>query len=341
MVPYYQSQQLRRITGFEGLDLAGARRQKIIASARDISEDSILQFDLTQFHVASQSRPGTFYSVDLNLSMCDCRDFPRIRFCKHIAVIHLHFPHLCFEDSDPIISSENPPDPDQHEGDPDPDPESCPESAPRAEETLQLLMREINSLSQNLAQNLASKNIPRSSHDAVLEAIRSAKYSLTAAIASSATEGTSTLPDKENIAPNQKSGWGETATRMGAKRAPKRKCPPEERGLTERAIGVANGKRRRNSDPYAGGERSGKRAKPDALSTEANRRARACAASSPMAPAFTLTPPAPAMAHSVPQFTMVPLPSATTFTHVPYSSIPVPPFTAGTAIPALSPQHPT
>jgi hypothetical protein len=198
MVPYYQSQQLRRITRFEGLDLASVWQQKIIASTRDISEDSILQFDLTQFHVASQSHPGTFYLVNLNLSTCDCQDFPRIRFCKHIAVIHLHFPHLCFEDSDPIIPSENPPDPDQHEGDSDPDPVSCPKYTPRAEKTLQLLMQEINSLSQNLT----SKNISQSSYNAVLKAIQSAKYSLTAAIAPLAMEGTSTLLDKENITPN-------------------------------------------------------------------------------------------------------------------------------------------
>ena len=60
---------------------------------------------------------------------------------------------------------------------------------------------------------------------------------------------------------------------IGVKRAPKQKrqCLPEERGLTEQSIGIAKGKRRRvHEDPYAGGERSGKRAKPDALSTAAN-----------------------------------------------------------------------
>jgi hypothetical protein len=131
-------------------------------------------------------------------------------------------------------------------------------------------------------------------------------------IASSATEGTSTLLDKENVAPNQKSSWGETAMRMGAKRAPKRKCLPEECVLMKRAIGVPNGKRRHNSDPYAGGEHSGKQAKPDALSAEANRRAHTHEPSSTTAPAFPLTPPTPTgVAECVPQF-MVPLPTATT-----------------------------
>ena len=48
--------------------------------------------------------------------------------------------------------------------------------------------------------------------------------------------------------------------------------------LTEQCIGAVKGKRRRNDpDPYAAGERSGKRAKPDALSAAANERARAAA----------------------------------------------------------------
>jgi hypothetical protein len=109
MNQYYLNRHERQIVGFEGLDLAGDRRQEIIASARNISRDSVLQFNHTQFHVASQSRSGTFHLIDLNLMTCDCQDFPRIRFCKHIAAIHLHFPHL--EQSDPIITWEGDPDP--------------------------------------------------------------------------------------------------------------------------------------------------------------------------------------------------------------------------------------
>ena len=40
-------------------------------------------------------------TADRNIMTCDCQDFPRIQFCKHIAAIHLHFPHL--KQSDPII----------------------------------------------------------------------------------------------------------------------------------------------------------------------------------------------------------------------------------------------
>ena len=111
-----------------------------------------------------------------------------------------------------------------------------------------------------------------------------------AAEAVATAEGTSTFPDKEILVPNQKSDWDETAMYMGIKRAPKRKCLPEERGLTEQAIGVANRKRRRaNSNPYAGSERSGKRAKPDVLSADANRHAHAYVPPSATVPAFPST----------------------------------------------------
>jgi hypothetical protein len=110
MNQYYLNRHKRQIVRFEGLDLAGDRRREIIVSARNISRDSVLQFNHTQFHVASQSCLGTFHLIDLNLMTCDCQDFLRIQFCKHIAAIHLHFPHL--EQSDPIIMREGDPDPD-------------------------------------------------------------------------------------------------------------------------------------------------------------------------------------------------------------------------------------
>jgi hypothetical protein len=279
MNQYYENRHERQTVGFEGLDLAGGRRQEIFASAGLISRDSILQFTRTQFHVASQSRPGAFYSIDLNSTTCDCQDFPRIRFCKHIAAIHIHFPHLCFGESDPIMPSE--PAPDQRGCDSDSESESEPESESESAPALeaQALAQELISLSQNLA----CKKIGRSHLPVFIETLRTAKYTLTAADASA--EGTSALPDRESVAPNQKS-WGETAARMGVKRPPKRKRLPEERGLTERAIGVTKGRRRtNNNNPYGGGERSGKRAKSDALSAEANRRARGCVPPSATAPA--------------------------------------------------------
>jgi hypothetical protein len=97
----------------------------------------------------------------------------------------------------------------------------------------------------------------------VIEAARSAKYSLTAAIA--ATQGNTALPNLDVIARNHKS-WMETAKQMGIAKS---KClrPAEDSGLTAQCIGIVKGKRRHiHNDPYTGGEQLGKHAKPDAPS---------------------------------------------------------------------------
>ena len=299
MEPNSRIQHDRQAVGLEGPDLAAARRSQILTSAKDISPDSILQFDQVQFHVASQSRPGKYYVIDIQQPACDCADFPRIRFCKHIAVIYVHFPYLSPEGIDSSIVTE------------EITPSFQPERAPSQEDSLQNLTQDIAALSHTLASS--------SSSSAILEAARSAKYTLAAAIAS--TQGSSALPEKDVLAPNQKS-WTETAERMGVKRcAPKRKCLPEERGMTAQSIGVAKGKRRRvHSDPYAGGERSGKRAKPDATSAAANARARACAippsatAPTPSEAPQTLAPPSATMP-------TMPTPSAHPETRVPPSAL--------------------
>jgi len=271
MNQYYLNWHKRQIIRFEGLDLAGGQQWEIIASTQTISWDSVLQFNHTQFHVASQSCPGVLYSIDLNLMTCDCQDFPRIWFCKHIAAIHLHFPHLCFKQSDPIMPLEYSLVPDQQEGDLNSNSDSTSKSGSVStlEATLPkeilTLMRKIISLSQNLA----TKKINQSHYPAVLEAIWSAEYSLM--VANMSAEGTSTLPDKEFIAPNQKS-WSKTATHMGIKQPLKQKCLPEEHGLTEQAIGVTSRCCHTNNDPYGMGQHSGMWAKPDTLSTDANKR---------------------------------------------------------------------
>jgi hypothetical protein len=144
MNQYYLNWHERQIVGLEGLDLAGDWRREILASTRNISWDSVLQFNHTQFHVASQSCSGTFHSIDLNLMTCNCQDFPRIRFCKHIAAIHLHFPHL--KQSDPIITREGDPNPDS-DSDSDSGSESGSVSAPEAalpEEILTLMCKIIS-----------------------------------------------------------------------------------------------------------------------------------------------------------------------------------------------------
>ena len=266
MVPYYQERHRRQAVGLEGPDLAGQRRRDLLARARGVPRDSIQQFDSTQFHVASISFPGSYYSIDLNRSTCNCRDFPRSRFCKHLAAVNVHFPHLCKKESSPPIDfgllgeSGMPyrvPTPEIHR-------------TPSPQEGVQKLMQDIKLLSKQLNDKI--EGLTDESAAAVIQAVRSVKHSLAAAIAS--TQGSRALLDKEYVPPNQHS-WTETAERMMWKRAPKRRLP-DERGLTEHSIGAPKGRRQRvYTDPYAGGERSGKRAKLDALSAGANARARA------------------------------------------------------------------
>ena len=156
-------------------------------------------------------------------------------------------------------------------------------------ESLQSLTQDIFSLSQRLASRQGEESAP---NWAVIEAFQSAKYSLTTVIAS--MEGKGVLPEKDVIAPNQKS-WPETAKCMGAKKDPRCRCLSDEIGLTEYSLGAIKGKQKclHNDYPYAGGERSGKRAKSDALSQAANARAHVPPNASPV-PSPSPNAPSPA-----------------------------------------------
>ena len=221
-----------------------------MAHAEKITCDLIQDFgDLAHFHVASLFCPGKFHVVDLGGIRCDCEDYPQILFYRHIAAIYLHFPHLNSENRKSTLMCA---------------PECTQQAAPpqhasKGGESLQSLTQDIFLLSQALTSRHVDITNP-----AVVEAFWSAKYSLAMAIAS--MEGEHALPKKDIIVPNQRS-WPETAKRMGARNAPRHQCLSDEQGLTECSVGAVKGKRKHlHEDPYAGGECSGKRAKPDALS---------------------------------------------------------------------------
>jgi hypothetical protein len=171
-----------------------AQQHQILSSTKNISPDSILQFDHIQFHVASQSCPGEYYAIDLQRSTCDCADFPRVQFCKHIAAIYAHFPHLSPEGINTPVLTE------------DITPLSQPECASTQEDNLQSLTQDIAALSQTLMSKSLSL--------AILKATCLAKYMLTVAISS--IKGSKALPEKDFIVSNQKS-WTEMAERMGVK----------------------------------------------------------------------------------------------------------------------------
>jgi len=260
-LPEIQTRLSRQAVKLEGPNLEAARRKQILRIARNISPDSIRQIGDAKFFVASKSRPGHHYMIDLNQLNCDCYDFPRIRHCKHIAAINVHIPGLCPKVDRPSEIPERARVP------------VLPKHTPRPEESARIL-KDINALCQQL--NAVSD---RSTPD--LKALKSVKFSLTQAIA--LANGSRALPEKDVFHPN-KNTWAETAKRMGAK-PPKRKPGPTGGNTSTECIGPVKGKRaRKYSDPYAAGERSGKRAKPDAVSVAANERS--CAVV-PAPPPFT------------------------------------------------------
>jgi hypothetical protein len=111
---------------------------------------------------------------------------------------------------------------------------------------------------------------------AIIKAYCLAKHSLMVAIAYSQNE--CSLPEKDFIVPNQKT-WKETADQMGVQKTQKKKQLPEECRITDHSIGIAKGKHHHEyDDPYAGSKQSGKCAKPDAVSADAN--VHACASTS-------------------------------------------------------------
>jgi hypothetical protein len=100
MVPYYEHRHSHQIVSLNGKDLMVERQQELLEHTAEIPSESIQKVDDTQFHVASKSRPGLYHTVDLHRSTCQCEDFLRIRFCRHIAAVLLHFPKLSPQEID-------------------------------------------------------------------------------------------------------------------------------------------------------------------------------------------------------------------------------------------------
>ena len=203
--------------------------------------------------------------IDLKQCTCNCANFPRIWLCKHIAAINLQSslsPSKASKRSEiqKQVPAPNPP----------------PITSASDEESIHTLLGDINTLCQWL-------NALSNDNDTTLnlKALKLAKSKLEKAINSA--NRFRALPEKDPNR-NQKS-WPITIQKMGAggSKTPEEKPSSANAGestltLTEQCIGAIKGKRcHKDPDPYAAGERSGKHAKPDALSTAANEHARAAA----------------------------------------------------------------
>ncbi|KAF8498200.1 hypothetical protein F5888DRAFT_1889320 [Russula emetica] len=142
------------------------------------------------------------------------------------------------------------------------------------------------------------------------------RFSALVLSATAAGDGDGSLPEKENIGPNQRS-WPERAARMGVKHGNKRREKGKvDSALTAQHIGEPNRKRAADNDPYGAGEQSGKHAKPDARSAAANARARAAqeqAAIKAEPPRTQPPPPPPTHPPPPPPPQPLPLPASLPF----------------------------
>jgi hypothetical protein len=321
-LPNVEHRHKRQTLGMEGPNLAEKRRRQILTRAPETPVEKIKRIDDLRFEVQS-SRSLECYQIDLSKITCNCKDFPNISLCKHIAAV-VHFfggadlgpqpPHDGSDGSTGASESDEHNSPGQPVG-----------HGTAVDNAAPSVLSATNEM-MNLLQQLAAK-APRDpkivkSLDVMRSGLRALVLSATAD-----DDDSSRLPEKENIAPNQHT-WPETAARMGEKRGKKHGRGKVDSALTAQHIGEPNRKRPGDSDPYGAGEQSGKRAKPDARSAAANSRARIKAEPPPTQfPPPTLSPALPLPAPPPPPASLplpAPPPHASFPTPVMYNSYPPP-----------------
>lgn len=231
-IPHFIARHRRQAYGFEGPDLALKRRMEIERRA-----DSIEKADITPskdeaniFSVKSQSDDAIDYEVDLEDYNCTCLSFPVIRYCKHISAVQKHYPETVQLIPASALDITAPTE--------IPDQTSTATAASLVDDDTTNKLARIAEISLKL-QDLANR-LKFNPHVEDHDALEDLEQELDAAL--SAIQPRSMLPPKKKIAPNQHS-WTETAAVMGV---------------------AVKSKRKAHTDPYGGGERPGKKAKPDA-----------------------------------------------------------------------------
>lgn len=248
LLPSYANRHDRQELGFDGPDLANKRRQEILTRTPEIKAESIRNLGDDQFSIQSATHSSRLYSMELGAQSCDCPDWPRVQFCKHVAAVAHHF------------------------GNSDQQIEAISQTVKPIRE-VSLGAQSDGSSATSIVENVIAVSkaflddgVPSS--PATVRSLQLVESHLTAVVWNSQSSA-DPLPDKDIIPPNQGT-WAETAERMGATRKRKRPRPttassPDPPPATE-LIGELNRKKLRIklTDPYSGGVSSGKRAEPDA-----------------------------------------------------------------------------
>jgi hypothetical protein len=287
MLPSYEDHHKRQRLGMQGPDLAKKRRKQILARAPETPLEQIKEISQSRFEVQSTSSEK-IYEINILTYTCTCSDFPRIQLCKHVAAT-VHFfrgglgdglrpqapNNASASEAEPVV----PKSPAQQEG---------PGNAGNAKTRASMIStaNDITCLALEIQEILviAPANLE------MAKSLQMARSQLNAMRLGLNDNDGSWLPEKEQIGPNQLS-WPPTATQMGVKCGKKRRGKVDS-ALTGEHIGAPK-RKRTNDDPYGAGEHSGKRTKPNAVSTAANTRAHAAAERPPPASLPTRVPPSP------------------------------------------------
>ena len=232
VVPYYIGRVRQQDFGFEGPDLEVKKQQEITERALTVPKDFITEIEAGHlYHVRSQSG-SHHYHVDLDAYTCGCLSYPLINFCKHLCVVQNHFPIgqkpgeiFTLDKQDTEIQGMEDSGEDLGEEDKD-------------QEKISGLVDKLQHLSVRTQLQRPLKLTP---------ALANLDQSLDAAFSDLGhTEDVDrVLPKHKRVAPNQRSGWHETATVMGTNIKTKRAS--------------------KHTDPYSAKEASGKKAQPDAM----------------------------------------------------------------------------
>ena len=268
-LPDVEHRHKRQVLGMEGPNLAKECRRQILRRAPETPLENIKKIDDTHFEVQS-SNSKSYYQTDLSTISCDCKDFPSISLCKHIATI-IHFfggPDL------------RPQSPGNRNGNGSDGSESGDHMSPGQQVGHSTRGTEDNDAAAsvvsaaNESMSLLQQLIAQAPRDPkIAKSLNNIQSWLSALVLSGTGAGKSShFPEKEYIAPNQHS-WPETATRMGENHGKKHPRGKVDSSLTAQHIGEPNRKRAANDNPYGAGKQFGKRAKPNARSAVANARA--------------------------------------------------------------------
>ncbi|KAJ7213504.1 hypothetical protein GGX14DRAFT_563824 [Mycena pura] len=91
VIPYFSLRQRRQDGGFEGQDVEVAKRAEIETEGATYVKEDIEHVHKKLYLVILKSRLEHQYEVDIAMYTCTCREFPLIKYCKHIAAVQHHF----------------------------------------------------------------------------------------------------------------------------------------------------------------------------------------------------------------------------------------------------------